>query len=37
MMQSKKLYFSELILKDKNNIKKTLQVSKETIGKEKHK
>ena len=30
---SKKLYFSKLILKYKNNIKKTWQVIKEAIGK----
>ena len=35
--QSKKLYFSKLILKYKNNIKKTWQVIKEAIGKEKYK
>ena len=33
--QSKKLHFSKLILKYKNNIKKTWQVIKEAIGKEK--
>ena len=33
--QSKKLYFSKLILKYQNNIKKTWQVIKEAIGKEK--
>ena len=33
--RSKKLYFSKLILKYKNNIKKTWQVIKEAIGKEK--
>ena len=32
---SKKLYFSKLILKYKNNIKKTWQVIKEAMGKEK--
>ena len=31
----KKLYFSKLILKYKNNIKKTWQIIKEAIGKEK--
>ena len=35
--RSKKLYFSKLILKYKNNIKKTWQVIKEAIGKEKYK
>ena len=34
--RSKKLYFSKLILKYKNNIKKTWQVIKEAIGKEKY-
>ena len=33
--RSTKLYFSKLILKYKNNIKKTWQVIKEAIGKEK--
>ena len=33
--QSKKLHFSKLLLKYKNNIKKTWQVIKEAIGKEK--
>ena len=33
--RSKKLYFSKLILKYKNNINKTWQVIKEAIGKEK--
>ena len=35
--RSKKLYFSKLILKYKNNIKKTWHVIKEAIGKEKYK
>ena len=35
--RSKKLYFSKLILKYKNDIKKTWQVIKEAIGKEKYK
>ena len=35
--RSKKLYFSKLILKYKNNIKKTWQVIIEAIGKEKYK
>ena len=35
--RSKKLHFSKLILKYKNNIKKTWQVIKEAIGKEKYK
>ena len=35
--RSKKLYFSKLILKYKNNIKKTWQAIKEAIGKEKYK
>ena len=35
--QSKKLYFSKLILKYKNNIKKTWQAIKEAIGQEKYK
>ena len=35
--RSKKLYFSKLILKYKNNIKKTWQVIKEAIGNEKYK
>ena len=35
--RSKKLYFFKLILKYKNNIKKTWQVIKEAIGKEKYK
>ena len=34
---SKKLYFSKLILKYKNNIKKTWHIIKEVIGKEKYK
>ena len=34
---SKKFYFSKPILKYKNNIKKTWQVIKEAIGKEKYK
>ena len=33
--RSKKLHLSELILKYKNNIKKTWQIIKETVGKEK--
>ena len=35
--RSKKLHFSKLLLKYKNNIKKTWQVIKEAIGKEKYK
>ena len=34
---SKKLHFSKLILKYKNNIRKTWQVIKEATGKEKYK
>ena len=36
-IKKKKLYFSKLILKYKNNIKKTWQAIKEAIGQEKYK